>query len=186
METTGGPTVTDGENTELFKATSLSLKVFKLKSTTGISNNGFISKTFVWYPVRPNEELKGLETSMRLISANCKLSQVRTPVELEGSSSIASSAPSWSDSSYIYVYILLLPVSDQILPFEAWWLTSPRCTSGTQLLQPWPHTACHLVKIETATVLQLLLKENSMQEKNVCLGFLHSPDKIHMQCKFSL
>lgn len=37
---------------------SLSLKVFKLKSITGIANNGLISKTFVWRPVRPNEELR--------------------------------------------------------------------------------------------------------------------------------
>lgn len=49
METTGAPTITEEKNTELFKdmSLSLSLKVFKLKSTTGISNNGLISKTFV-------------------------------------------------------------------------------------------------------------------------------------------
>lgn len=47
METTGAPTITEEKNSELFKDMSLSLKVFKLKSTTGISNNGLISKTFV-------------------------------------------------------------------------------------------------------------------------------------------
>lgn len=46
METVGAPTIIEGKNTELFKDTSLSLKVFKLKMTTGISNNGLISKTF--------------------------------------------------------------------------------------------------------------------------------------------
>lgn len=47
METTGAPTIIEEKNSELFKDMSLSLKVFKLKSTTGISNNGLISKTFM-------------------------------------------------------------------------------------------------------------------------------------------
>lgn len=56
METTGVPTIIEGGNTELFKDTPLSQ--VKLKTITGISNNGLISKTFVWYPVRPTEELR--------------------------------------------------------------------------------------------------------------------------------
>lgn len=74
----------------------------------------FSPKTFAWFHAIPNEGLRLKHKFMRLNSTNSKLSQARTPRpgKLQAappySSSTASSAPSWSGSSHVHVYILII------------------------------------------------------------------------------